>query len=255
MKDLPHSLNRTLVIRAPRGVVFRFFTDTERFARWWGAGSTIDGRVGGEMRIVYPNGVIARGQVTAFEADRRIVFTYGYENAHPELPPGGSLVTIDLADDPDGTRLSMRHDLPEAKTRDHHVPGWRYHLAVFANVVANEHHAGAAAMADRWFAAWAETDAQKRREGLSACSAEGVSMRDPWSCLVGRDELHGHIANTHVHMPGIRMRRDGELRHCQGNALVAWIAVDANEQPRGRGTNLFRFAPDGRIAEVVGFPG
>lgn len=254
MNDLPHSLNRSLVIRAPRDVVFRFFTDNERFARWWGVGSTIDGRVGGEMRIVYPNGVIARGQVTALEPGRRIVFTYGYEKAHPELPPGSSLVTIELADDPNGTKLSMRHDLPEAKVRDHHVPGWRYHFAVFANVVANEQHAGAGAMADRWFAAWAETDAQRRSDGLAACVTDDVTMQDPWSCLAGRDELHAHIANTHLHMPGMRMRRDGDARQCQGSALVAWIAFDATDAPRGQGVNVFRFAPDGRIAAVTGFP-
>jgi hypothetical protein len=135
------------------------------------------------------------------------------------------------------------------------VPGWRYHLAVFANIVAAECHRDVAAVVDRWFTAWAETDANARRELLAACATGDVTMHDPWSCLVGRDELDGHIANTHVHMPGVRMRRDGEPRQCQGDALVPWIAEDASGAPRGKGASVFRLSPDGRIAAVVGFPG
>jgi hypothetical protein len=84
-------------------------------------------------------------------------------NSHPELPPGSSLVTIRLTDEPEGTRLEFRHDLPEEKLRDHHVPGWRYHLAVFANVVADERHHAAADVIDAWFRAWAETGIARRK--------------------------------------------------------------------------------------------
>ena len=37
--SLEHSLERTVFIAATRATVFRFFTDSERFAAWWGAGS------------------------------------------------------------------------------------------------------------------------------------------------------------------------------------------------------------------------
>lgn len=252
--NLPHSLTRSLLIHARRDTVFAFFVDSERFARWWGAGSTIDGRVGGEVRIVYPNRVVARGTITAFEPGRRIAFTYGYEGAHPELPPGTSLVTIELGDEGDGTRLSMRHDLPDQKLRDHHVPGWRYHLAVFANVASDEQHRDATTTIDRWFAAWAETDGARRVEALAACTTEGITMQDPWSCLAGRDELSGHIANTHVHMPGIVMRREAAVRHCQGTVLADWKADDGSGKTLQRGTNVVRLAADGRIASVTGFP-
>jgi uncharacterized protein YndB with AHSA1/START domain len=40
MTPLPHSLTRTVVIRATPATVFRFFTDSSRWAQWWGAGST-----------------------------------------------------------------------------------------------------------------------------------------------------------------------------------------------------------------------
>lgn len=253
MTDLPHSLTRSLVIRAPRAVVFRYFTDPARFARWWGEGSTIEGRVGGAVRIRYPNAVVARGEVRRIETDRLIAFTFGYEKVHPELPPGSSLVTIELHDDPAGTRLEFRHDLPEAKVRDHHVPGWRYHLSVFANVVADEQYAGIAAIVDRWFEAWAEADGAKRRRLLDECTADDVTMQDRYAALRGRDDLDGHIANTHVHVPGVRMQRAGEPRHCQGTAIVEWTATDRSGAPCGKGTNVVRFAADGKIAGVVGF--
>jgi hypothetical protein len=35
---LSHTLDRSILIRADREVVFRFFTDTAQWAAWWGAG-------------------------------------------------------------------------------------------------------------------------------------------------------------------------------------------------------------------------
>jgi uncharacterized protein YndB with AHSA1/START domain len=253
LPPLPHRLDRTLVIRAPRALVFRYFTDSARFAQWWGAGSTIAAHVGGDVVIRYPNRIVGRGKVTALEPDRRIVFTYGYENSHPELPPGRSLVTIELADVEDGTRLTFRHDFASAALRDLHVAGWRYHLAVFANVVANEHHAGAAARVEQWFDAWAEADPARRRALLAACTTDTVTMHDSYACCGGRDELDAHIANCHVHVPGVRMRAAGAPRHCQGTLHVAWDATDAAGKACGGGTHVMSLAGDGRIRAVVGF--
>ena len=198
---------------------------------------------------------MAQGAITALAADRRIAFTYGYANAHPELPVGASLVTVELHDHADGTRLEFRHELPSEKLRDQHAPGWRYHLAVFANVVADEHHGNATARVDQWFAAWAETDGERRREQLAACATEQVSVRDAYACLIGLHDLDGHIANTHVHLPGMVMRRSGEPRQCQGTVLVDWTAEDATGKALARGTNVLRLAADGRIEVVVGFAG
>ena len=39
-------LDRTVVIRARPETVFGFFTDSGRWAAWWGAGSTIDPQAG-----------------------------------------------------------------------------------------------------------------------------------------------------------------------------------------------------------------
>ncbi len=252
MNDLPHSLDRSLVIRAPRDLVFRYFTDSERFARWWGAGSRIEGRVGGAVHIVYPNGVVARGTITALDAGRRVVFTYGYEDPQKPIPVGGSLVTITLHDHADGTRLELRHDFAGAAARDQHVPGWRFQLALFTNAVADEAHGAVEGCVDAWFAAWSERDAARRRELLVRCTTDDVRMQDRWSCLAGRTELLEHMAVCMVHAPG-SIRRTGPVRQCQARALVDWVITDPAGGTRGQGTNVIELAADGRIAGVTGF--
>jgi uncharacterized protein YndB with AHSA1/START domain len=253
VNELPHSLDRSLAVPAPRALVFRHLADPERFARWWGAGSTIRAEVGGDVVIRHPKGIVARGRVVAVQPDRTIAFTYGYENAGPDLPPGRSLVTIELADDADGTRLALRHGFETRALRDQHVAGWRHHLAVLANVVANEHHRAAPAHVERWFAAWAEADAARRGELLRGCASDDVTLQDAYACCRGRDEVDGHIANCQAHAPGVQMRAAAPPRHCQGTLLVPWDATDAAGKPCGSGTHVMRLAGDGRIAGVVGF--
>ena len=63
LPPLPHHLDRTVVIEAPREIVFRFFTDQARWAAWWGAGSTIDAKPGGKLLIRYPEGTEVAGEV------------------------------------------------------------------------------------------------------------------------------------------------------------------------------------------------
>ncbi len=253
MNPLEHTLDREVVIRARRSTVFRFFTDSARFADWWGAGSTIEGRVGGKVRIVMPGNTIALGEVLAIEAPRRVVFTYGFQATGMPILPGGSTVTITLHDHPEGTRLHLHHAFADAGARDHHVQGWRYQLAVFANVAARLEHVDLPAVLDRWCAAWGEPDAAAREAALTACTTDDVTFRDAYSSTMGRGDLLAHLAAIVVHMPGMRLRRAGEPRACQGAALMDWEAVGTDGQPKGRGTNFVALAPDGRIASVVGF--
>lgn len=70
------SHDRAIDICARRATVFRFFTDPERFARWWGAGSTIEPVIGGRVVIRYPDGSTASGTLQAIVPDER-AFTYG----------------------------------------------------------------------------------------------------------------------------------------------------------------------------------
>jgi uncharacterized protein YndB with AHSA1/START domain len=252
MTALAHSLDRTIVIRATRETVFRYFTDPARWARWWGAGSTIDPTPGGRVQIRYPDGTEVSGEVVEIASPRLIVFTYGYVSGKL-IPPGGSRVTIRLDPHAEGTRLALTHEFADAATRDHHVQGWRYQLSVFSNVVVDEANAGAADAVDGWFSAWAIEDETQREIALSTIAAPAVSFRDRFSAIDGIADLVAHIGGTQRFMPGMQLRRSGSVRHCQGTVLADWSAAAADGQPRGSGTNVFAFGLDARITSVVGF--
>ena len=252
--SLVHSLDRAILIRAERDLVFSFFTDTARWAAWWGTGSSIDARRGGRVLIRYPGGVEVTGEVMEIAAPDRIVFTYGYVSGAP-IPPGGSMVTISLEPQPAGTLVRLSHAFAEPAVRDQHVQGWRYQLSLFANAVANEAFSEAAALVDQWFAAWSEPDATVRGAAVRRSVAPTVTMRDQFSAIEGVPDLLEHLSGVHRFMPGMRMTREGAIRQCQGMVLADWIAKNTDGQERGRGTNAFTLTPDGRIDGVTGFWG
>jgi uncharacterized protein YndB with AHSA1/START domain len=247
-------MERSVIILAPRDVVFRYFTDTTRWASWWGAGSTIDARVGGRVFVRHPGGVEVSGEVLEVDAPERIVFTYGYATGTP-IPPGGSLVTIRLEAHGDATRLHLSHAFAEAAPRDEHAQGWRYQLSVFGNLVANEVLAGAADLVDSWFAAWSEPDAATRDAVLTRIAAPDVRFRDQFSLVDGLSDVRPHLAAVHRFMPGMRITRVGGVRHCQGTVLADWVATGVDGQERGRGTNVFVFSPVALVESVTGFWG
>ncbi len=250
---LPHSLDRTIIIEAPTETVFRFFTDSARWAAWWGAGSGIDARPGGAMKIRYPNGIEVTGEVLEVADGQRIVFTYGYASGKP-IGPGESRVTIALRPVANGTELTLTHAFAEAGTRDVHVQGWRFQLSLFANAVADQVHANAAEIVDGWYAAWNMTDAVERAQTLARVAAATVSFRDRFSMLEGLDDVDAHIVAAQRFMPGMTLRRKGDVRHCQGTALAEWSAASTDGTERMSGTSVFRLGSDGRIASAVGIP-
>lgn len=249
---LAHRLDRSLVIQARRETVFEFFTDTPHWAAWWGTGSTIDARPGGRMLIRHPNGVEVSGQVLEIDPPERIVFTYGYASGQP-IPPDGSRVTIRLDRHPQGTLLQLTHEFADVQPRDEHVQGWRFQLSLFANLIANTINKDAASLVDQWFAAWSEADAAAREQTLAAIAVPDVRFGDRFSCIEGAGELSAHLAAAQRFMPGLRLERRGEIRHCQWHVLADWVAVGPDSQERGRGTNLFVLDSAGRIAAVTGF--
>ena len=254
MSSLPHRLDRTIVIEASPDTVFRFFTDTRRWAGWWGAGSTIDPRPGGPVLIRYPDGTEVIGHVVEVTAPERLIFTYGFASGAP-IPPGSSVVTIWLEPDGTGTRLHLSHELADMGVRDEHVQGWRYQLALFANVVSDDVNAGAATIVDGWFDAWAEPDPDARARALAAIADDCIGFRDRYGLTEGLADLLPHIAAAQRFMPGIRIRRRGDVRHCQGTVLADWVIVTPDGQERGRGMNVFLLNGSGRIASVTGFWG
>jgi uncharacterized protein YndB with AHSA1/START domain len=249
---LPYRVDRTIDIRAARETVFTFFTEPARWASWWGAGSTIDARPGGRLLIRYPGGIEAAGEVLALRAPDEIAFTFGFVSGTP-IPAGGSRVTIRLEPEGAGTRLHFSHEFAEEALRDEFVQGWRYQLSLFANVVADQVHAGAAGVIDAWFEVWREPDHAAREEMLARIAARDLRFRDRFGLTDGTADLVPHIAAAQRFMPGMRMERRGDVRHCQGTALVDWAAVTGDGQERALGSSVFVFDADGHIESVTGF--
>ena len=253
MTALPYHLDRTVVIHAAPETVFRFFTDSARWAAWWGAGSTIDARAGGKIYIRFPGAVEVQGEVLEVSPPERIAFTYGFVSGKP-IPVGGSRVTIRLEPDASGTRLHLLHEFAEAAPRDEHIQGWRFQLSLFSNVVANEVYANAASIVDGWFAAWNVPDDNVREQALANLVTPAIQFRDRYSVLDGLADLIAHTGAAQRFMPGIHLERRGDIRHCQGTVLADWVALASDGQVKMSGTNVFVFAPEVRIASVTGVP-
>jgi uncharacterized protein YndB with AHSA1/START domain len=249
---MQHQLERTVVIRAQPATVFASFTDNRRFAAWWGPGSTIEPKVGGAVHIRYPNGIVASGNIRAIERDRRIVFTYGYEDGKGPVPPGATEVEVTLAPHALGTELRLVHRFGAVDVRDAHVPGWWYQLAVFSNVVANEQHADLDARCDRFFAAQSVDGIEARRAALAALVTDSFTFRDRFANLVGAHELAIHIEGARMHGAAPTIERDGKVEHCQGTAVCHWLVRGPDGTPVFRGRNVMELASDGRFASVVG---
>src|SRR5207253_1392860 len=181
---LPHQIDRTVTIHAVPETVFRFFTDSARWASWWGAGSTIDAKPGGRVYIKHPGGIESAGEVLEIRPPRKLVFSYGFVSGKP-IPAGASRVTIELEPDRAGTRLHLKHELADESTRDEHEQGWRFQLSLFANAVSNEVAAGAATLVDSWFDAWAEANASARERLLGDIATREIRFQDAYSNLDG----------------------------------------------------------------------
>ena len=246
MNELTETLDREISICARRETVFAYFTDSDRFARWWGEGSRIDPRPGGEVLIHYPNGITATGEVVAIEPPRRIEFTY---------VTGGvsSLVTIRLEESERGTLVKLHHAFSSAKIRDHFVQGWRYQLALFSKAVSDEAQGEIVSRVDAFLRAWGEKEARTRRELMESCATPRIVFRDAYSATEGLDDLLANLDAIQVFLPGMTLVRSGEVRRTHATAIAPWAAKKENGDAAGTGWNVFDLSPDGRIDRVVGF--
>jgi uncharacterized protein YndB with AHSA1/START domain len=250
--ELPYELERTVRISASPEIVFGYFNDSKRWAAWWGTGSTIEARVGGNLFIRYPNAVEAVGTVEEIDPPRRIVFTMGYPSGKP-FPPGASRVTITLENEAGATLLHLTHATVDPAARDLFVQGWRYQLSLFANVVLDRIYADAGARVDEWFAALSEPDDAARAARVSVLALPAIQYRDRYSCVDGVAELLPQVGAMHRFMPGFTMTRRGEVRHRQGSVLVDWVQAGPGGTPAGEGAAVIEFGPASRVSRVTMF--
>jgi hypothetical protein len=161
-------------------------------------------------------------------------------------------VTIRLEAIATGTRLHLAHEFFEPEVRDQHIAGWRYQLSVFGNVVADEVFADASHVVDAWFQAWQIPDDAERLAALDKIAASDMHFSDRFSALESLAEVSAHAGAAQRFMPGVRLQREGQIRHCQGSVLAEWNAVGSGTA-QASGTNLFTLDQKCRIVSVVGF--
>ena len=224
-KDLPHRLERSVLIQADARTVFRFFTDSARWARWWGAGSSIEPRPGGRVSICYPNGARASGEVLAIEAPERLVFTFGMRAAIPSRR-GVSRVTIRLEPQPAGTRLISRIPLPKPRS---------------ATSITRGGDSSCRCSRTPWRRRHSQTPLPWSMPGSKPGPSQTMrrAARRSRRLRCPRGTLQRSLRRTRIawttswstrvrrcdSCPARHSQRDGQIRHCQGSVLANWASA------------------------------
>ncbi len=124
-------------IAAHPSAVYSYLTDSVRWARWQGESAGIQAVPGGIFRMVMANGTTAEGRFVQLVPDARVVFTWGWQGS-ASVPPGSSIVEIELAPDGDGTLVRLTHRGLPAEERAIHAVGWEHYLPRLAAVAAGD---------------------------------------------------------------------------------------------------------------------
>jgi uncharacterized protein YndB with AHSA1/START domain len=134
----PLLVRRETQIAAPPATVFAFLTDPEKILSWMGAEAETETHPGGLylLKAVGKRGRVARGAFREVVPVHRLAYSFGWEGDE-EVPPGSSLVEIDLIDQDGGTLLRMTHSgLPNAKQCAYHAMGWAHYFGRLAMAAA-----------------------------------------------------------------------------------------------------------------------
>jgi uncharacterized protein YndB with AHSA1/START domain len=132
----PTILGREVYLAARPETVYAYFVDPQRIVRWMGKVATLEPVPGGLFRVDYGQGDVARGEYRELDPPRRVVFTWGWEQAGDPVPPGGSTVEVELEPEGDGTRLRLRHLGLPTDSQAGHGEGWDYFLGRLSEAVA-----------------------------------------------------------------------------------------------------------------------
>src|SRR3954468_11318981 len=132
----PHMVRRETQIAAPPATVFAFLTDPERIVSWMGTEAQTELHPGGLYLLKGINSKAARGAFREVVPVHRLAYSFGWDGSE-EVPPGSSLVEIDLIEQPDGTLLRLTHTgLPNLGQCASHAEGWAHYLGRLAEVAA-----------------------------------------------------------------------------------------------------------------------
>ena len=135
----PLVVQRETHIAAPPSTVFAFLTDPEKIVSWMGAEAQTEMHPGGLYLLKGVNGRrTARVAFREVVPVHRLADSFGWEGDE-EVPPGSSLVEIDLIDRDGGTLLRMTHSgFPDEATCASHAKGWAHYLGRLAIAAAGK---------------------------------------------------------------------------------------------------------------------
>ena len=114
-------------VQAPPTAVFEYLVDPQLLAKWFGQSCTLEGVPGGEFAMLSPNGMTASGDVVEVVNGRKLSFTWGW-SGHPGVPPGSTLVEIELIPDGEGTLVRLTHSDLDLGEQTIHRTGWVHYL-------------------------------------------------------------------------------------------------------------------------------
>jgi uncharacterized protein YndB with AHSA1/START domain len=126
----PLVVRRETQIAAPAATVFAFLTDPEKILSWMGAEATTAAHPGGLYLVkgVGERARVARGAFREVVPVHRLAYSFGWEG-DDEVPPGSTLIEIDLIDCDGGTLLRMTQSgLPNEAQCVGHAKGWAHYL-------------------------------------------------------------------------------------------------------------------------------
>ena len=129
-------VHRETRIPAPPAAVFALLTDPEKILRWMGTEAQLDAQPGGLYLVNVTGARVARGAFREVVPVHRLAYSFGWEDSQ-SVPPGSSLIEIDLIEQPDGTLLRLTHTgLPSAEECAGHAEGWANYLGRLTLVAA-----------------------------------------------------------------------------------------------------------------------
>ncbi|MDF2810629.1 MAG: transcriptional regulator [Microvirga sp.] len=133
---MTEALRSEIEIAAPQATVFAFLTDPDKILRWIGTDATVEAHPGGIYLVSVGDKHIARGQFTEVIPIHRLAYSFGWEGRE-DMPPGSSLIEIDLVEKAGGTLVRFTHSgLPDEKERASHEKGWIHYLRRLAIAAA-----------------------------------------------------------------------------------------------------------------------
>jgi uncharacterized protein YndB with AHSA1/START domain len=132
-------VRRETRVAASPATVFALLTDPEKILRWMGTEAQLEPRPGGIYLLNVTGARFARGAFRDVVPVHRLSYSFGWDDSDV-VPPGSSLVEIDLIDQPPNeTLVRLTHGgLPNAAQCAGHAEGWEHYLGRLAEVAAGK---------------------------------------------------------------------------------------------------------------------